>query len=80
MISYANTKITLLKIDDMVVMINNFIDNSRFDKRTHLQLFLSKDEVNCTRKMKLENDDECFFYSHAQYDDNNKILCVVYEN
>lgn len=76
----ANTKVTLIKIDGMIIMINNFIDNTKFDKRTHLQLFVSKDGINWVKKMSLENDDECFFYPHAFYDDDNKILYVVYEN
>lgn len=76
----ANTKVTLIKTDDFVVMINNFIDNSGLDKRTHLQLWVSKDGINWTKKLKLENDEKCFFYPHAFFDCDSKLLYVVYEN
>lgn len=76
----ANTKVTLIRIDSMIVMINNFINNSDFNKRTHLQLWVSKDGVNWIKKIKLENDEEWFFYPHSFYDNDNRILYIVYEN
>lgn len=76
----ANTKIALIKIEGILVMINNFIANSNFNERTHLQLFISEDGINWVKKMEIENNEECFFYPHAYYDDKTKILYVVYEN
>lgn len=76
----ANTKVTLIKIKDMIVMINNFIDKTGFNQRTHLQIWISKDGINWIKKLKLENDEAYFFYPHAFYDNNEKILYVVYEN
>lgn len=76
----ANTKVTLLKINDNIVMVNNFIDNTDFDERTHLQIWVSKDGINWIKKIKLEDDDAYFFYPHAYYDEDEEILYVAYEN
>jgi len=61
-------------------MVNNFIDDAAFDKRTHLQIWVSKDGVNWIKKIKLEDDDAYFFYPHAYDDNKEQILYVAYEN
>lgn len=76
----ANTKVTLIKANDLILLINNFNNNVGFKNRNHLQIWISKDGVNWYKKIKLENDDECFYYPHAFFDDKEQILYVAYEN
>lgn len=76
----ANTKVTLIKANDLILLINNFNNNVGFKNRNHLQIWISKDGVNWYKKIKLENDNECFYYPHAFFDDKEQILYVAYEN
>lgn len=76
----ANTKVTLVKVDDLILLISNFNNAIGFKNRTHLQIWISKDGTNWIKKIKLEDDGECFFYPHAFYDKDSKILYVTYEN
>lgn len=76
----ANTKVTLVKANDLILLINNFNNKIGFKNRNHLQIWISKDGVNWYKKIKLENDNECFYYPHAFFDDKEQILYVAYEN
>lgn len=76
----ANTKVTLVKANNLILLINNFNNKTGFKNRNHLQIWISKDGVNWSKKIKLENDNECFYYPHAFFDDKEQILYVAYEN
>ena len=61
-------------------MINNFNNAVGFKNRNHLQIWVSKDGKEWYKKLKLEEDNECFYYPHAFFDEKEQMLYVVYEN
>ena len=75
-----NTKVTLVKANDLILLINNFNNTMGYKNRTHLQIWISKDGENFYKKIKLEEDNNRFFYPHAFFDDEKQILYVAYEN
>ena len=76
----ANTKVTLLKANNLILLINNFNNSVGFKNRNHLQIWVSKDGKEWYKKLKLEEDNECFYYPHAFFDEKEQMLYVVYEN
>ena len=76
----ANTKVTLLKANNLILIINNFNNAVGFKNRNHLQIWVSKDGKEWYKKIKLEEDSECFYYPHAFFDEKEQMLYVVYEN
>ena len=88
-----NTKVTLIKANDLILLISNFNNIMGFKNRTHLQIWISKDgenfykqiriaidQIRDNKKIKLEDDDKLFFYPHAFFDENSQLLYVAYEN
>ena len=76
----ANTKVTLVKANDLILLINNFNNHVGMQNRNHLQIWVSKDGKDWYKKIKLEDDNKCFFYPHAFFDSREQMLYVVYEN
>lgn len=76
----ANTKVTLVKANNYILLINNFNKERGFENRNHLQIWVSNDGENWNKKIKLENDEECFYYPHAFFDETEQVLYVAYEN
>lgn len=75
-----NTKVTLVKSNDLILLISNFNKVVGVKNRTHLQIWVSKDGENFYNKIKIEEDNENFFYPHAFFDDEKQLLYVAYEN
>lgn len=76
----ANTKVTLVKANDLILLISNFNDKIGLNNRIHLQIWISKDCKNWYKKIKLEEDNEVFFYPHAFFDSKKQMLYIAYEN
>lgn len=72
----SDTKVTLLKVRDTILMINNFTK----EKRNHLGIYKSIDGKNFEKVTDVDNEEELFYYPHAFGDDNEQILYVAYEN
>lgn len=75
------TKVTLLKIDGKVVMINNFSEEKGWRNRAKLEIWVSPD--NCktwAKKLPLTDPAEKAFYPHAFADEKKRALYVAYEN
>ena len=62
------------------MLINNFNNQVGIKNRNHLQIWISEDGKDWYKKIKLEDDNECFFYPHAFFDDEEQMLYVAYEN
>lgn len=75
-IVHSDTKVTVLKIKDDIIMINNAVASGR----THLEISKSRDGINFTHVCFLLEREEKFFYPHAFADDESKMLYVAYEN
>ena len=75
-----NTKVTLVKANDLILLISNFNNVMGFKNRTHLQIWISKDGENFYKTIKLEEDEKQFFYPHAFFDEEKQLLYVAYEN
>lgn len=75
-IIHSDTKVTVLKINDDIIMINNAVESGR----THLEVSKSKDGFNFTHICYLTEKEERFFYPHAFADDEKKMLYAAYEN
>lgn len=75
-IVHSDTKVTVLKIKDDIIMINNAVKSGR----THLEISKSRDGVNFTHICYLLDKEEKFFYPHAFADEQEKVLYVAYEN
>lgn len=56
-----NTKVTLIKANNLILLINNFNNVIGFKNRTHLQIWVSEDGENFYKKIKIEDDDKIFF-------------------
>lgn len=80
-LSNPNTKLTLLKVNGKILLINNFYDDIGWMKRTHLEIWVSSDNMQTwEKKLPIAPPDERFFYPHAFADDEQKKLYVAYEN
>ena len=66
-----NTKVTLVKSNDLILLISNFNKVVGVKNRTHLQIWVSKHGENFYNKLKIEKDNENFFYPHAFFDEKN---------
>ena len=76
-----NTKLTLLKINGKILLINNFNNVSGWMERTHLEIWVSADNMQTwEKKIPIAHCDERFFYPHAFADEKQKTLYVAYEN
>ena len=76
-----NTKLTLLKINGKILLINNFRAEMGWEKRDHLMIHVSSDNMaTWEKKLPLTEADERFFYPHAYADTEKRELCVAYEN
>lgn len=75
-----NTKVTLVKSNDLILLISNFNKVIGVKNRTHLQIWVSKDGENFYNKLKIEEENENFFYPHAFFDEEKQLLYVAYEN
>ena len=76
-----NTKITILKVNGKVLLINNFHNVSGWTERTNLEIWVSADNMGSwERKVLIEPADEPFFYPHAFADDQKRLVYVAYEN
>ncbi len=76
------TKLTLCKIGDTLVLVNNFtLIKENWRKRTNLQIYTSVDNgATWQYKLSVENDDEAWFYPHAFLDHEKQLMYVAYEN
>ena len=72
----ADTKVTLLKVRDKVVLINNF----DIKYRKHLSIAVSTDGKNFEKVAEVEDGLESWYYPHAFADDARELLYVAYEN
>ena len=76
-----NTKLTLLKINDKILLINNFHNVSGWMERTHLEIWVSADNMRTwSQKVPIAHSDDRFFYPHAFTDEKQRKLYVAYEN
>ncbi len=73
-----NTKITTVKINGQIVMINNFCSGSA--ARLNLCIAKSTDGKHFEKVAQVEPENEEWFYPHAYVDHEQKILYVAYEN
>lgn len=77
----ANTKITLLKVRGKILLINNFSTNATFEGRTHLELWISEDNMRTwAKKIPVMPPDEQWFYPHAFADEYEQTLYIACEN
>ena len=71
-----DSKVTLLKVNGKIVLINNF--NS--SERTDLQIATSQDGVSFTPVASVEPPEQSWFYPHAFADLATQTLYLAYEN
>ena len=79
----CDTKITLIKVRDKILLINNFGADMNKDGeafRYDLCIYISTDGKNFKYVTNLEDKNEIYYYPHAYADDNQSILYVAYEN
>jgi len=76
-IPHADTKVTVLKVNGYVLMINNF---RSFDGRKNLCIGKSVDGKHFEIIQNIENAEDIFFYPHAFADYDSGILYVAYES
>ncbi|MDP4132926.1 MAG: sialidase family protein [Bacillota bacterium] len=73
----SGAKITVLKVNDKIVLLGNFCA----DARTHLQMWISDDYgITWNKKIAVDDEDKFFTYPHAFADDACEKLYVAYEN
>lgn len=73
----ADTKVTVLKVNGHILMINNF---NSFGERENLCIYKSKDGKTFEKITNIEDENEHFFYPHAFADEKERILYIAYEN
>ena len=71
-----NTKFSLLKVQNTVLLVNNFTTNDR----THLELHKSIDGKQFQKVCDIEAPSDRFFYPHLYADESEKAVYVAYEN
>ena len=76
----ADTKVSVTKINDTIVMANNFTTVTGWENRKCLCLAVSKDGKNFEKIVELDKQDERWLYPHLYVDYAQKVLHVAYEN
>ena len=77
----ANTKVTLLKVENSILLINNFVPRAAFEARTHLEIWVSHDMMRSwKKKLPIMPPEESWFYPHAYADEQQRMLYVACEN
>ena len=71
---------TLLKVRDTILLINNFNDAIGSKARNNLAIAKSKDGKNFERILDVEAPDELWFYPHGFIDTERELLYLAYEN
>lgn len=79
-IENAETKVSVVKINGTIVMINNFTSKTGWMNRTHLAIATSKDGKSFTKITYVEKPEEQWLYPHAYVDYAQKIMYLAYEN
>ncbi len=72
----SDTKLTLLKVNETILLITNF-DRQ---KRAHLAIQKSNDGKNFSEITLIEDEDALFYYPHAFADEDERTLYIAYEN
>ncbi|MBQ3096199.1 MAG: exo-alpha-sialidase [Clostridia bacterium] len=75
-----DTKVTVTKVGDTVLMVNNFTEDPGWEKRTCLAVAKSRDGLHFEKIFDVEDPGERWFYPHAYVDDAQKMLYLAYEN
>ncbi|MBE6767347.1 MAG: exo-alpha-sialidase [Ruminococcaceae bacterium] len=73
----ADTKVTVLKVNGHILMINNF---NTFPERNNLCIYKSEDGKTFEKIVNVEEPSARFFYPHAFADEREHVLYVAYEN
>lgn len=76
----SDTKVTVLKINGKIYMINNFVAEAKWEGRRNLCIAESTDGYNFKIIANVEDENELVFYPHAFADYEERILYVAYEN
>lgn len=77
----GNTKITMLKVKNKILLISNVCESMGFEGRKRLQIQISDDNCKTWRFVCYVADEEsAFFYPHAAIDEQNGLIYVAYEN
>ncbi len=77
----ANTKPLLLKVQNTVLLINNFVPRAAFEARTHLEVWVSHDAMRSwSKKLPLMPPEEKWFYPHAFADEETQTVYIACEN
>ena len=77
----GNTKITLEKVNDKILLVSNVTDTFGYDARTKLQIQLSEDGCRTWKFLDYVDDkDKTLFYPHTAVDSENKIFYLAYED
>lgn len=81
-ISNSNTKVSLLKVKNKIIMINNFRCGTLkgMSERTNLAVAVSDNGKDFKQVLFPEPIDEVWFYPHGFSDDKAEKLYLVYEN
>lgn len=72
-----DTKMTVLKENGWILMINNFVSSGG---RKNLCIYKSTDGKRFEKVVNVEEKDEVFFYPHAFADKSERMLYLAYEN
>lgn len=76
----ADTKVTLLRVKDKIILIHNEIASVSYQGRTHLGIRISDDFGRTWREpIPVDDAEGHYFYPHAFCDDEKEILYIAYE-
>lgn len=75
-----DSKISLAKVGDTILLINNMTSEIGWETRTNLWILKSRDGKNFEKIVPLEDEATMVFYPHIMVDNDAKILYVAYEN
>ncbi len=77
----ADTKLSLEKINNKVILVSNPVESLEFDGRKQLQIQVSTDGMKTWKKVAdVAPQDEKWFYPHTLVDHKNSVLYIAYEN
>lgn len=77
----ADSKLSMEKINDKVILVSNVMESLEFEGRKNLQIQISEDGCKTWKKIEdVAPQDESWFYPHTLVDANNNLLYVSYEN